>query len=55
MSRRASSPADDRDEYEGWPPVDSPEFDAMAKEYWAAPHGSPLRNRPIPVEVYRWL
>lgn len=45
------------------PAVDSPEFEALARNYWAwtarACGGStepdPLGGGPIPLEFYRWL
>lgn len=56
---RVPEPADPgpTDDYAGLPPVDSPEFELLAKACWGRPHGSPdpLAGRPIPIEYYRWL
>jgi hypothetical protein len=63
MARTPERPQPVRDRGDWWvdelPPVDSPEFELLAREYWARPHGSPdpdwLAGRALPLEMYRWL
>lgn len=57
---RAPDPRRGDYDYSDLPPVGSPEFELLAREFWALPHDSPRRDellggRPMPFEFYRWL
>jgi len=58
-------PADTGDDYSDLPPVDSVEFELLARDYWAwslrccgnreTAGPDPLGGRPYPDSFYRWL